>query len=187
MIVAFAFVAILATWAMFRIAQDYVRRSIRSFRHAERVWAAAMAEARILMEADIPSSVSRLVIELSSLAGCGCFVRGMVVSHYFPRAIPSNDAPDATWDGAFADVEALPSQQRDQFRKMLALIVLYDSYRNPFQGWLFRRSLKAVIRPDPGFKVQMETQLTAYSVVSRHKSPMFHPLTARQVRVMEAA
>lgn len=187
MIVALALIAVMAVWLVFRVAQDYVRRSLRSFRHAERVWATAMIEARTLMEADIPASVSRLVIELSSLAGCGCFVRGMVASHYFPRAILSNAAPNSTWDGAFADVEALPHEQREKFRKLLALIVLYDSYRNPFQGWLFRRSLKAVMRPDPGFKVQMETQLTAYSVVSRHKSPAFHPLITKRGRVLEAA
>ena len=168
--VMLSIVAVLAVWAAFRGVDYYVRRSLRSFEHASQVWNTANDLAQDVLAAKVPLSVARLVLELSALAGCGCFVRGMIVSHYLPRLHSSRSNEKGPWDQAFADLETLEPDVRQTFSKYIGMLILYDSFRNPFQGWLFRRAMRSVTRPNPSYEVRMETQLTAYSVVSKRSS-----------------
>lgn len=167
MMVPIALLAVLFGFGIFRLAQDYVRRSARSFASAERAWEGVKVAADDLLKNDVPETVARVVLALMATAGCGCYVRGMLVSHYLPRAQIVESEKSGQWDKAFGDVDALPHEQRDQFSKLLAAVVVYDSFRNPLQGWLFRRLIKSFIKVQQPITAQYEAKMTALSVLSR--------------------
>jgi hypothetical protein len=167
MTVAIAFVVLAVSYGVYLLARDFVTRSIRSYGSAEHVWGDLIGTADKLMASDIPESVARAVLGLVAAAGCGCFVRGMLVNHYLPRPslVKSGDA--GPWNKAFEDVENLTAEQRGNFYQLLAATVVYDSFRNPFQGWMFRRILKTFLQPNPSFVQKAETQITAFSILTR--------------------
>lgn len=167
MTVAVAFVVLAVFYGAYLLARDFVSRSIRSYGSAEQVWSDLVGASDKLMDADIPESVARAVLGLVAAAGCGCFVRGMLINHYLPRPslVKSGDA--GPWNKAFEDVEDLTAEQRGDFYQLLAAAVVYDSFRNPLQGWLFRRILKTFLQPNPSFIQKAETQITAFSILTR--------------------
>jgi hypothetical protein len=167
MTVVLALVVFTVFYGAYLLARDFVTRSIRSYGNAESVWSDLVNTADKLMDDDIPESVATAVLGLVVVAGCGCFVRGMLVSHYLPRPSPSKSEGSGHWNKAFEDVENLTADQRSNFYQLLATVVVYDSFRNPLQGWLFRRVLKSFLQPNPSFVQKAETQITAFSILAR--------------------
>ena len=52
---------------------------------------------------------------------------------------------------------------------LVMLVLVYDTFRNPLQGYLTRRAIKAIAEPKPDFQTKSEAQMTAFSVLSRRK------------------
>ena len=151
----------------YALARAYLQGAMRSFARAERALADLQSAVRTLVEQDVPASVAKIALQLSVHAGCGCFVRGMLTSHYLPRVALVPRASGDVWEAAFADVERLPPAQREAFNRVVALVVVYDCFRNPLQGWLFERLMRSFTRAEPSWSDKAEAKLTAWSVVSR--------------------
>jgi hypothetical protein len=149
------------------LADYYVCRSMRSFQTAEDVWHKLNGAASELLTHDIPESVSRMVVALTFLAGCGCFVRGVLIAHYLPRVRLASSNSQSQWEQAFNDLGNLDPLQRSAFERLLGFVIIYDSFKNPFQGWLFRRVTRSFTKSVPSFKERAEAQLTALDVLSR--------------------
>ena len=165
--VVFALLAVLAGFGAFRISQDYLRGSSRSFASAERAWTGVTDAASKLIDQDIPESVGRVAVALMATAGCGCYVRGMLKKHYLPRVQFRKPPRIAALDEAFRDVEKMSNEQRDLFSDLVANVIVYDSFRNPLQGWLFRRLLRAYVKPQPPLTAKYEANMTAMDVLSQ--------------------
>lgn len=166
MIIVWAILASAVVYGSFLLASDYVRRSMRSYASAESVWTNLAGTAHELIESDIPASVARMILGLVTMAGCGCFVRGMLLSYYLPIPDGARSKADSVWDQSFADANKLSQEQREKFNHLLGQVMVYDSFTNPLQGWLFRRALKAFMRNEQTFAQRASTQLTVLSVLS---------------------
>ena len=164
-----AILIVLVTIALSWIAYDYVERSMRSYASASKVWTDVDSTARELLETDLPQSVARAILGLLALAGCGCFVRGVLVSHYLPRLMTVGKTSSGKWNRAFDDVENLGPAQREQFSKLITLVVVYDSFRNPLHGWIFRRTLRNFTKPVVPSAYRVEAQLASFSVLNRSR------------------
>jgi hypothetical protein len=151
----------------------YVRRSMNSFQMAEFVWGKLAAEAQAIIEADVPASVGKVVLALAATAGCGRYVRGLLIAHYLPTFVIARGDRQGRWSGSLEAVENLPPEIRDRFEHMMALVMIYDGYRNPVHGWFFRRVMKSYTESKRTFEQKLETKLTAVSVLSR-KEPLDH-------------
>lgn len=165
--VAIVALALLVPVAIFRLAQDYVRRSMRSFGKADKVWADLVHSAESLLEDDIPEHLARSIVALMRLAGCGCFVRGVVTAHYLPFLSRTGGGEGA--EDAFIEFDALDGEQRERFWALLSAVILYDGFRNPFQGLLFRNMIRTYYRPSPRLSAREKLQaaLTAFGVLGR--------------------
>ncbi len=165
-----------------RLLEEFLRRSLNSFRHADCVWSDLSQTARDLAEADVPTSVRRVVLALMMSAGCGCYVRGMFVSHFLPRIFLGIRGGEKNrrgqWDQAFFDVDALPAPLSKEFSKLIALVVVYDSYRNPLQGYFFRRLIRSISKIKLDYGTHAEAELTAFSVISKRSSGGLIPAIA---------
>lgn len=171
--IAVAILIVLIAFGAYRLAQDYVRRSLTSFGSAERSQADMAEAARTLIESEPPPAVAKLVITMSLMAGCGCFVRGMLASHYLPRATVNRGKAEGRWAQAFAEAEGLSWEMRDIFAKFLIQVIIYDSFRNPFQGYLLRHTLENIVRPQPSLGTFLEARMTALSVVNSKRVSSF--------------
>lgn len=166
--IAFAAFAIVITYGVFRVLEDYIRRSERSFGTAERVWTDLNKLLTELLQSEVPSAVAQLAVMIGAVTGCGCFVRGVLMSHYLPRAFimpPQN----SRFEVAFLAVEKLDAHQRKLFEQVMGMAIVYDSFRNPLQGWLFRRLLRSATQSEPSYSTKLETQLATASVLSKKK------------------
>lgn len=164
--VVWAVLACAAVWAIYRLLEDYTRRSLRSYASAERVWADLNSTARSLLERDIGVHLAHNILSLSIAAGCGCFVRGLLIQHYLPAFITNRKRSNSEVENGFREAESLTGEAKQEFNQLLALVMLYDSFRNPFQGWLFKRVLSSYARR-PSFRELREAELASYSVLSR--------------------
>ena len=177
-----ALFVVLVCYLFVRSAEDFMRHSLRSFQNADRVWAELNQVGKRIAESDAPVSVKRLVLALMLSAGCGCFVRGMLASHYLPRfalrAGRGSSPGKRYWEKAFTDVEVLPVGLQDDFTHLTALVLIYDSYRNPLTGYFFRRVLRLVMQPKLDFGTRTEVHLAAYSVVTRKQPKQLLPQLA---------
>lgn len=142
---------------------------MRSFENAEFAWRELAAEARAIVEADVPTNVAKVVIALAATAGCGCYVRGLLMAHYLPKFLIVRGDRNGKWSGSLEAVDNLPSELREKFQRMMMLVILYDGYRNPAHGWLFRRVMKSYTQGRQSFQEKLETKLTAASVLSRRE------------------
>lgn len=165
MIAVFAILGASMVWIAFRLCEYYVSRATRSYAHAEKAWSEAMTLAHEILEKDIPLSVAQLIVATSALAGCGCFVRGLIASAYLPHTRREKSESSNSWDGAFTDLEALDSENRKLFNDFLVRIVIYDSYKNPISGKIFRSIVRS--KSSNNTALRLETQLTTYSLLSR--------------------
>lgn len=166
MMITLALLAVLTGYGALRLSQDYLRRSSTSFANAERAWVGVNEAAQKLLDQDIPESVGRVIVALMATAGCGCYVRGMLKGHYLPRFQFRRPQRVASLDQAFKQVEEMSNDQRDLFSSLVAAVMVYDSFRNPLQGWLFRRLLKSYVKPQPPLSAKYEANLAAMSVLS---------------------
>lgn len=170
MTIAVALLLILLAFAAYRLTEDYLRRSMRSFANADRVGVRMKLAAEELLGEDIPASVAAAVIGLVYIAGCGCFVRGILIGHYFPRFRASSASPRV--QQAFDDLDNLPAAHRQKFYDLLGAVIAYDSFRNPLQGWLFRRIAKSYFEGSArmGVVEKADATATVFSVLSRKAS-----------------
>jgi hypothetical protein len=173
MTLVMAILLVVLVFSAYRLADDYVRRSMGSFDSAARVWTDLDAAATELLNTDLPESVGRMVVALTRLAGCGCFVRGVLLSNYLPRAKLQQDGRGDKWNDAFNDLKVLNGSQKDCFDRLLSLVIVYDSFRNPLQGWLFRRLLRSFTQDKRSYREKAEAELAALSVLSNRK-PLTH-------------
>jgi hypothetical protein len=162
---------LLLAYTAVRLSQDYMAKSLVSYGHAERTWAEVNKLARELLAQDVSPNVAKSVIALAHLTGCGCFVRGVLLQHYFPSLVSKPSAPQRT-AAAMNEVDALNSQTRELFGKFLAVVIANDSFRNPLQGLLFRRVLQSYATPKQGFRERREAELTAFSVLNRKNTKL---------------
>lgn len=164
-----AVVIVAVVYGAYRLAGDYIRRSMRSFASAQRAWSELSTTAKEIVEQDIPEPAARAVIGLAGAAGCGCFIRGVMAAHYLPGLLRRSVDEPGDWDQAFTAIGNLSIEQKRSFDRLLALVLVYDSFKNPLQGWFFRRMLRSYVDPEPTFAEKAETQLAAFSVLSRRQ------------------
>ena len=124
MTVSYALLIAVLTTGIYLVASSYVHRSKRSYSNADRVWSDLNSHALELLKADIPKPISLLVVALSRTAGCGCFVRGALLSHYLPIRVAGRDAGDNGVKSAFDSIDKLTPELRQSIGKLLALVML---------------------------------------------------------------
>jgi len=165
-----AILLVAAAAAAYRLADYYVRFATRSTAMAGRVWGDFEQQVRHFVSESESAEVSKLAIHMAAAAGCGCFVRGALMSHYLPRFSiePKEERPGV--QSAFAQVGDLPHAQREAFSKLIVMTLIYDSFRNPLQGWFFRRMLDSFTKPTVSWTHQQEAKLAAFSVLSRRQA-----------------
>ena len=153
----------LAYW----LSSRYIQYAQRSFVTASMVGNDLNKAVREVLDAEAPSIIARLSIQLMAIAGCGCFVRGILIGHYLPR-VTINSTDDAA-QAAFNELSQMSPELQAKFNKVVALVFIYDSYRNPLQGAMFRRIMRSFLRPEPRWSDQLEAKLAAFSVVSSNR------------------
>jgi len=166
--IAFGIIAIAVVYGAVRLLTDYLQRSQRSFASAQIAWNEVDRAVLELLDSDVPAVVAQLAILIARLTGCGCFVRGVLMSHYLPRFTVK---PKPQLEVAFASLNELSPKQKKLFDQVIATAVVYDSYRNPLIGGLFRRLVKSAIQSQHTYSATLETQLAAAAVLSR-KDPV---------------
>lgn len=153
--------------AAYVLMSVYMRKAVISFRSADKLGAELSVEIRNFVESDAPPAVARLAIQLGAIAGCGCFVRGVLMSHYLPRVTVTRGRGVDPVQSAFDEADSMTADQQKAFGRITGMVIVYDSFRNPFQGWLFRRLLKSYLQPSQRWDSQLEAKLATFSVVSR--------------------
>ncbi len=145
--------------------RTYFTRARTSLRAAESALFEIERKAEDLLQQDLPVNVARVVIAMVYAAGCGCFVRAMLLGHYLPRR---HVATGVVREGN-KEIETLNLETREKISELMMLVIIYDSFRNPLQGWLFRRILKEYTRSSE--KIEMnakwEARLATMAVVDR--------------------
>lgn len=157
-------------YSTYRGADYYLDRSMVSFRNAERAWSELTLLARELVARDLPPRVAKLVVAMTASAGCGCFIRGVIISHYVPQLLRRYPNEERSLGPVFEQIENLDAESRDLFWKFQVHVMVYDSFRNPAQGWLFRRALKETLKPEVSYSTKREAQSAVFSVVARRKA-----------------
>jgi hypothetical protein len=170
--ITFAWLGLLVVvvWGAYRLAEDIVRRSLNSFQTADRVWSDLKTKSQEITDAaQVPEEVCRIVYALTASAGCGCYVRGMIMHHYLPAlSTRKPDTPsEQRWSESFDKIAELPIEVQRKLAELIMLVFVYDSFKNPVQGWIFRRIVRSAANPSPNFAARTEAELTAFSVLSR--------------------
>ena len=165
-------VTIASTAVLFAIARKYVDRSLRSYRSADAMLGKISDNLTRLAEADAPLGVARIGFMLAATTGCGCYVRGILYSHYMPsslaRLIAGGPKRGSSFERDLADLAKLNAAQRSAFSDLIVSVIIYDSYRNPLSGWLFRHMIRSYDRPS--FTERADAEVTAVSILSRKGS-----------------
>lgn len=172
-VLAAAFTAVLTII----IVQTYLRRAAHSYELASEVWGTVYRRADGILAGRYPAPVKAMAYGLAHTAGCGCYVRQMLLRHYLPsvataREQASSKAPPSALVKA---IEGLRSSQRREIDLLIGAVVVYDGFSNPLQGWVFRRLMRgywnipAKSRPLPK-KEYREAEAAAVNVVARKKS-----------------
>lgn len=133
---------ILATY----MATIYLRRATRSNEVASRLWDDFYIKVERILDGDFPGEVKRFTYCVAMTAGCGCLVRGYLVDHYIPNLAkiirhPSSQTK-AQSDALSGSMRALTRRQRQEVIKALVAALMFDSFANPLQGWLLRKTVK---------------------------------------------
>jgi hypothetical protein len=168
-------ITVLFVAGVYRLAVGYVRRSLRSFGSAERVFGDIETASNAILDKRIPQSVARFVVSLVMQAGCGCFVRGFLMRHYLPRISVRYQDGNREVSVAMDDIDRLDPDVRKMIWDLIALIIVYDGYRHPMSGWIFRHALKAFDSPlaQAGIETRLETWQTAVSVLRRKSAKAY--------------
>lgn len=169
MIFAAAIIFVALFWGGYRLLEEYVRRSMRSYAAAERTWAEVKSAATDLMAHDVGAELARNVLMLVWSAGCGCYVRSLLMHHYLPGFFERRGQQSADIDKGFREIDALSADARADFHRLVAMVMVYDSFRNPLQGWLFRRVLRSYLTK-PGYREIREAELASYAVLAKKPS-----------------
>lgn len=150
------------------LAAHYVRRATRSIGSAGDVWAQLQQEVRTFVEKGAAPEIATFAIQLGAVAGCGCFVRGVVMNHYLPPAMLALFDDDKKIEPVEIEARHLDVDQQERLSHIVTLVIMYDSFRNPFQGFLFRRILRSYMVPDHiSWRSKVEAKAAAFSVMSR--------------------
>ena len=166
------FVVVVASVAgIFAAANMYVKRSLRSFRKADVLLNRMDDALHKLIDSDVPIGVARVGFLLMGTAGCGCYVRGILYSHYMPpplaRLVAGGPKRNSPVERDLLDMNKLDEGQRRIFSELIGTVVMYDGYRNPLSGWLFRHMLRS--SQPPSFTERADTEVTTVSILSRQK------------------
>lgn len=156
---------------LFVLARVYVVRSIRSLRAAEPTLTKINEQLEKLIKEDVPVGAARVAFMLATTAGCGCYVRGVIFSHYLPPAVfrfffGARQAKPAVEHDLF-ELDKLNEAQRHMFSDLITSVIIYDGFRNPLSGWIFRHVIRKGHRPT--FTERGDTELTTVTVLSRAK------------------
>lgn len=153
-------------------ASYYVKRSLGSFRRAEAVQRELEKQASDIIDMAESVALKRYVLSMVALAGCGCFVRGMLALHFLPRLTSSIDQDDQSFDEVMSEIDEASSEFRKKFSNFTIHLVVYDSFRNPLQGWLLRHALTSLTKPVPqaNFVARQEAMIATFSVIGRKGS-----------------
>lgn len=98
---------------------------------------------RLIFDERTTDELAREVAGFALLAGCGCFTRGLLIEiivRSFNGRKQSAQTPHA--------IRNLPSDQRELLGRIMRDLLLYDSLRTPFIGFLMRRALLIYAPPD---------------------------------------
>lgn len=163
--------AVLISVGVMILADRYVTRSLRSYQFADIMLSRVMENLTKLTEGDLPVGAARISFMLASTAGCGCFVRAVLLSHYLPSSwasaifggVRQNPSPEFEHD--LFDMDELSAEQGKHFSQLVASVIIYDGYRNPLSGWLFRRIVRAYA--EPSYTDRERAEITTFSVLGR--------------------
>jgi len=175
------FMAVVASvGGTYALANIYVIRSLRSYRRAEAMLGRVNENLEKLTESDVPVGVARLAFMLAATAGCGCYVRGIIYSHYLPsplaRLVAGGPRRNSGVEHDLFDLDKLDGEQRALFSDLVASVIVYDADRNPLSGWVFRRVMKAY--GEPSFMDRADAEATAFSILSRKKPEKVPAITS---------
>lgn len=153
----------------------YARRAERSLGTADKIWRDFIRECDgVITDRAMAGPIAELVYTLGMTAGCGCYVRQALFTHYMPEAAQQRINASLHSGGAKSGLEMfddLSHEQRKQINKVFVLALLFDSFANPVQGWLFRRALRNYRRVTQQSKLPVgavrEAQSAALKVAQR--------------------
>jgi hypothetical protein len=145
-------VTVVAAVAMTLLLDRYLRRSAKSFMRGEEIWSELQTNAAQIVENErYPLGVACLAHALSEAAGCGCFVRAMLMGHYTPKLLfwrRQRAAAKLQHTPWVDDLSQLSEAQKKQLNTLFIKVIIFDSYANPLQGWLLRRLVRNHFAPE---------------------------------------
>lgn len=133
-----------------------------------------------ILDSDITKSTALIVVGLIGTAGCGCYVRGMLRDAIAPWAriphrLTMTDMGKKVQQG-YDDLDDSKPSVRDDFHALIALTIIYDSYKNPLSGLLFRRFLKNVTsNSSNSVTAKRKAELTAIDVITSKSKVLLPP------------
>jgi hypothetical protein len=95
-----------------------------------------------------------------------------LLNYYLPAPDGIKKVADEEWQRSFSDLRQLSEAQREKFNQLIVCAIVYDSYRNPLQGWLFRHAIKSFMKNEQTFVQRVKTELTVLRVLSGNASRM---------------
>lgn len=145
------------------LADRYFDIANQSFVNASKTWKQITSEAsKIIDDETYPSKSIAFVMVMTGVAGCGCFVRAMLINHYFPKMLEINRVKRKDENPFEGALDGLTDSQRKSIDKLIAKIIWFDAHRNPLHGLLFKRLLSKHFNGKTA-----EQELAAISVVRR--------------------
>lgn len=167
------------------LINTYVNRSLRSYQSASAMLGHVTENLEELTKSEPPVGVARLGFMLASTAGCGCYVRAVLMSRYLPTPLASSifggsgRGKSKEVEHDMFDLDKLTPEQRQHFSKLVASVIVYDGYRNPLSGWAFRKMMDA--HTETSYTQREGAELTIFSVLARKAST--HTPKLSQARV----
>lgn len=130
------------------LAEMYIRRARRSYANAGRVWVMVRESASAIVEGNFPREAKEIALDLALAAGCGCFVRGVLLQHWVPTimAATRHHRRGSGPNQVEATMNALTQSQRKRMDTLIGAVLVYDSLANPLLGYLFRRAIRSFSR-----------------------------------------
>lgn len=126
-------------------AELYIRRARRSYVNAARVWVMVRMTADDIVTGNFPREAKEIALDLALAAGCGCFVRGVLLQHWLPTVMAGFRR--SRGGNGVNQIErtmgALSAHQRKKMDTLIGAVLVYDSLSNPFQGYLLRRAVRS--------------------------------------------
>jgi hypothetical protein len=121
----------------YRRAEKYVLASLP-------VWGRLSANVNTFVnDARTPEKLAHEVANFALLAGCGCFTTGFLME-FLSQSIRRKRLHVVVPD----ELKSLSYDQKELLGRIMRDLLLYDSLRAPFLGFLMRRALNSFAPPD---------------------------------------